>query len=275
MDIEQSIKQAINNDSMAMESVIRAIQDDVYYLALRMLANPDDAKEATQEILIKVLTKLETFKFQSQFKTWVYRVASNYLLSEKIILNKYPELSFDMYKADLESDLKEADDLEKRPDYLVLLNEMRTSCTMAMLLCLNPSHRMSYILGDIFEVSHQEGSEVLSTSQDNFRKMLSRARAKVIKFTTESCGLVSDTAPCHCHRKLKGAIDRQRINIAHIRLADSEVFSFDEVQARIRDTQKDLKTLALQNSVSHYKCPIVLGELIESIAAHILNMDHS
>jgi RNA polymerase sigma factor (sigma-70 family) len=88
MEIENLIKEAVNGNKTALEGVVASIQDNIYYLSLRMLANPDDAQDATQDILIRVITKLSSFRFDSKFNTWVYRVASNYLITEKKFLIK-------------------------------------------------------------------------------------------------------------------------------------------------------------------------------------------
>jgi len=92
MKIEFLVKRAIEGDKVALKGIIESIQDDVYYLALRMLANPEDAQDAAQEILIKVITNLSSFEFKSKFKTWVYRIAANYLISNKKLKIKSPRL---------------------------------------------------------------------------------------------------------------------------------------------------------------------------------------
>jgi len=273
MNIEKLVHQAIGGDKSALEGVIAAIQDGLYYLALRMLANPDDAKDATQEILIKIITKLSTFKFQSQFKTWTYRIASNYLISEKKILSKDLGLTFDIYKADLENDLHDPAELKHHPEYPIMLNELRISCTIAMLLCLNSSHRMAYILGDIYELEHQEASDILAITKDNFRKQLSRARKKVISFTANSCGLVSNCAKCSCEKKITGAINRQRVQPKNIRFANKNVEPYLEIKYIIRETQDDLRALTLQNSIARYKCPIKLGDMIESLVVEGISLE--
>ncbi|VAW55789.1 hypothetical protein MNBD_GAMMA07-1989 [hydrothermal vent metagenome] len=273
MNLEKLVNQAIDGDKSALEGVIAAVQDDLYYLALRMLANPDDARDATQEILIKIITKLSTFKFQSQFKTWAYRIASNYLISEKKILSKDPKLTFDIYKIDLESDLQDPSELKNLPEYPVMLNELRISCTIAMLLCLNSPHRMAYILGDIYELEHQEASEILAITKANFRKQLSRARKKVINFTANSCGLVNDCATCSCEKKLIGAISRQRVQSKHIRFANKNVEPYFEIKKIIRETQNNLRALTLQNSITRYKCPIKLGDMIESLVVEGVSLE--
>ena len=71
---ETRIEDAKNGDRAALEAVVRDVQDNVHRLAMRILVNPDDALEATQEILITVVTKLSTFEGRSAFKTWVYQI---------------------------------------------------------------------------------------------------------------------------------------------------------------------------------------------------------
>jgi RNA polymerase sigma factor (sigma-70 family) len=267
MDIKKLVIEATQGNKSALEGVVAAIQDKVYHLALRMLVNPENAMDATQEILVKIITNLSSFRFESQFNTWVYRVAANHLITEKKILNKDPGLTFDIYKEDLERDLQAPCDIQNDPSYLTLVNELRISCTMAMLLCLNPAHRMAYIIGDIFEIEHAEASKVLGISKDNFRKQLSRARTKVIEFTSESCGLVNTCAKCSCEKKITGAVNRKRVNVENIYFANETQHSYIEIKDLLADTQQDLKTLAAQKTISHYKCPIEFGALIESLVA--------
>jgi RNA polymerase sigma factor (sigma-70 family) len=265
MEIEELVKKAVKGSKIALEGVTTSIQDNIYYLSLRMLANPDNAKDATQEILIKVITNLASFRFDSQFNTWVYKIASNYLISERKFINREPSLTFDIYKMDLEQDLQEPAEVRNDPHYQILLNELRISCTMAMLLCLNPQHRMAYILGDIFELEHDEASNILSISKDNFRQTLSRARAKVFQFTNESCGLISSDSKCSCVKKLQGSIKRKRVDPDKIIFADKSEYNYMEVKEVLRETQQELKTLVLQNAITRYKCPDTLSEIIESL----------
>jgi len=265
--IEALVREAINGDKTALEGVISAIQDNVYYLALRMLVNPDYAMDATQDILIKVITSLSTFRFESQFNTWVYRIAVNHLISEKKIIDREQKLTFEIYKEDLESDLEKPNKLQDDPQYQILLNELRISCTMAMLLCLNQAHRMAYILGDILELEHAEASKILSISKENYRKQLSRARNKVINFTTESCGLVNDCAKCSCEKKLTGAVKRHRVNPDRLFFSSGNQFSYTKVKASLMETQHGLRTIALQNSINHFKSPNELGDIIEALVA--------
>ena len=77
MNVETLVQRAQRGDKAALADVVMAVQDSIYYLALRTLADQEQAKDATQEILIRVITKLSTFRFHSAFRTWVFRVATN------------------------------------------------------------------------------------------------------------------------------------------------------------------------------------------------------
>ena len=267
MEVEQLIKAAVNGSKSALEDLTIAIQDNIYYLSLRMLANPDDAKDATQDILIKVITNLSSFRFDSHFNTWVYRIASNYLISANKVTKRDLGLTFDLFKEDLEQDLQEPAGLQDTPDYQAQLNELRISCTMAMLLCLNLPHRMAYILGDILEMTHDEASTILSISKSNFRQQLSRARAKIVEFTNQSCGLINGCANCSCEKKLTGAINRQRVNPLKLSLEAESDSSYVKVKEDLSQTQQALKTLALQKSITPYKCPDELSNIIGLLVA--------
>lgn len=263
--VEYWISQAIDGNTHALERVVTAIQDDVYSLALRMLMHPEDARDATQEILIKIITKLSTFRGDCQFTTWVYRVASNHLLSQRRGKASQSELSFEQFQQDLESDLQDYDGEPGTPLYHAMLNELRVSCTMAMMLCLPSHHRMAYILGDILELDHQEASRTMNMAPDNFRKQLSRARASVVRFTRDACGLANACARCSCDRKLKGAVQRGRVQPGHVFFSQGTPDAHSDIQRRVNETTEALKAITLQRSVGRFKSPDSLGHEIQRL----------
>ena len=92
------IDRALSGDKRALESVVVEVKDLIYNLSLKMLLFPEDAEDATQEILVKMITHLSTFQRKSSFNTWVYSIASNYLISERS-KKRYQakRISFDAY----------------------------------------------------------------------------------------------------------------------------------------------------------------------------------
>ena len=157
--LEEIARNALDGDRDALDALVRALQGDIYGLALRMLWNREDAEDATQEILIRIVTHLSQFSFKSRLKTWAYRVAVNYVLDVKKSAIERLHLSFERFADDLDRGLeaRSAADTEQS----LLIEEVKVGCSMAMLQCLDRPHRAAYVLGEIMELSGPEAAEVL------------------------------------------------------------------------------------------------------------------
>lgn len=262
-DLDKLVGKAQNGDQSALEQVVRDIQDRVHHLSMRMLVNPEDASDATQEILIRIITRISTFEGKSSFTTWVYRVAVNYLLNAKKVLDRDLGLNFSMFRADLEDGL--VDESTPSPETSVLLNELRISCTMAMLLCLDEKHRAAYVLGDILELDHNEAAESLDISRENYRKRLSRARADVVAFTSQSCGLANPAAKCSCPRRLPAAMAMERVHPDRIVFATKDAPAYEEVAKQAEEMGEALRTLKLQRATPLFRSPKDFGAFVAQL----------
>ena len=172
------VARARSGDRRALEDLIQRHQGWMYNIALRMLYHPQDAEDATQEILVKVMTRLSSFEGRSSFRTWLYRIVVNHVLNMKRGRVEHASTEFASYGAALDAtpDLDLADSKEASAEIRILVTETMLSCTSGMLLCLDREQRLSYILGAIFEVSDTLAAEVLEISPENFRQRLARAR---------------------------------------------------------------------------------------------------
>ncbi|MEP3280015.1 MAG: RNA polymerase sigma factor [Stappiaceae bacterium] len=262
-DFVKVVEAAQQGDRRALEQVVLNSQDRIYGLARRMLVDPEDALEATQEVLILIVTKLSTFRGESTFSTWTYRIAVNYLVNAKKSRDRDRGLTFEMFKADLETGLQAEPELPA--DSAVLLNELRISCTMAMLLCLDTKHRVAYVLGDILEMEHAEAAVILDLSKSNYRQRLSRARAKVVEFTSQNCGLANDNARCRCDRRLATAKAAGRVTGERTEFLNKNSPAYASVVEKVRRVEGDLKTLTLQTATPNFRSPRELGSLIMQI----------
>src|SRR5215210_7595490 len=95
--LEDLGRRALDGDRDALDALVRALQGDIYRLAQRMLWNREDAEDATQDILVRVVTRLAQFDGRSWIKTWVYRIAVNYLLDVKKSSVERLHLSFERF----------------------------------------------------------------------------------------------------------------------------------------------------------------------------------
>jgi RNA polymerase sigma factor (sigma-70 family) len=210
-----------------------------------MLYHPQDAEDATQEVLIKALTRLSSFGGRSSFRTWLYRIVVNHVLNTKRGRLEPPTMSFSCYAHGLDrtADLDPPDQSSVPIDVRLLVEEARLSCTAGMLLCLDREQRLIYILGEIFEVTDGVGSELLDISRDNFRQTLARARRDLHNFMNERCGLVNRANPCRCATKTRGFIQAGYIDPNSLLFARDHVERVHEV---VRTSAEALTTLDAQ-----------------------------
>jgi RNA polymerase sigma factor (sigma-70 family) len=208
------VEQAKNGDRSALETLVLRHQAWIYNIAVRMVFQPQDAEEVTQEVLIKVITKLSTFKGESAFRTWLYRIAANHVLNMKRRSAETKVTTFADYGAAIEGtpDLDFPDPKSVPVEAPLLVEETKNSCTMGMLLCLDRKQRLIFTLGAIFGASDAVGADVLEMTADNFRQCLARARRDLHNFMNHQCGLVNRNNPCRCPKKTRGFIDAGHVD---------------------------------------------------------------
>jgi len=243
-DMTSLVARSRDGDRAAADALIHAIQPTIYKLAQRFLMDPADAEDATQDILLKIITRLGQFDGRSQFRTWAYAVASNHLRD----LKRRPteqSMSFDEFAEDLAEGLSESP--FKGPDATLMLEEVRIGCTLAMLQCLEREARLAYILGEILELDHQEAAEVLGSSTSAYRKRLSRARATVSAFVLGHCGLVNPNNPCRCSKRVLRAKELGRVDPERLTFSTSpnRAQQFPAVLTEIRQLKDNQRVAAL------------------------------
>jgi RNA polymerase sigma factor (sigma-70 family) len=212
-------RRAAEGDRAALSELVREIQNPMYRLALRFLGNPDDAQDACQEVLIRIVTRLGTFEGRSKFSTWAYTVAVRSLLRTRKRLTESSVRGAEQYAAALDAGLGDVDPTLEEVEYRLLSEEVRITCTYGMLLCLPRPQRAAYVLADVLGLSDGEGAEILGISREAFRQRVSRAR-RTLRFVIDNrCGLVDPANPCRCGRQIAsgeaaGIIDRARLPLA-------------------------------------------------------------
>ncbi len=219
------ISKAVAGDKMALQSILVSVEDMIYNLSLRMLGSPHDAEDASQEIMIKIITQLSTFRRESVFSTWVYRIATNYLINcKKSMFARHP-LSFEYYAEDVKAGfIPNTEDLKQSVDEDILAEELKLSCTNVMLQCLDPESRCIYVLGIMFRADSKVCGEVLGLTAEAYRQRLSRIRKTVAAFLTEYCGL-SKTGSCNCKKRVGYAIKSHRLNPKNLEYSELEKLS--------------------------------------------------
>ena len=236
------IKESIAGNKTSLDKLIKIHQDYIYNISLKLFLNPDDDLDATQEILIKVITSLKTFKGESQFRTWLYRIAFNYFLNApkskiELLLETSPaHFSGSLTDPEIEN-FTEAE-----------IEEVRILCSTAMLMCLNREQRLLYIIGDVFNIDHNLGAELFDLTPANYRVKLHRAKSDLLSFVSGKCGIINPENPCRCPKKTRVMIDKGFVDKNNLRfntdfsqrISEIVVTQKNEVSDKI---QLDLKAL--------------------------------
>jgi RNA polymerase sigma factor (sigma-70 family) len=225
------VAQARGGDRDALEALVRRHQPWIYNIAVRMLAHPQDAEDATQEVLIKALTRLSSFEGRSGFRTWLYRIVVNHVLNAKRGRREPAGLTLGCYGHGLDNtpDLDLPDQRDVPADVRLLVDEARIGCTSGMLLCLDREQRAIYVLGEIFGVTDTVGAELLTIGPDTFRQRLARARRDLHNFMNDKCGLVNPSNPCRCARKTRGFMQAGYVDPDNLLFARERIRQVSEV----------------------------------------------
>ncbi|WP_378737830.1 RNA polymerase sigma factor [Nocardia brasiliensis] len=205
------VARAVAGERDAISGVVRLLQDPLYRLALRMVWRPAEAEDATQEILLRVLGNLSTWRAEAKLLTWAYRIGVNYLLNlGRQTPQEAAQLSLDAFRDGLADGLAEAD--YRGPEATLLADEVRLSCSQAMLQCLARDERVAFVLGDVFELNSTDAAWILDITPAAYRKRLERTKKRLGSFLNSTCGLANPQAFCRCSRRVDQAVALGRVD---------------------------------------------------------------
>jgi len=178
------VARAQAGDESAFEALFHAHNRRVYYLCLRMIGNPADAEELTQETFLRVFRKIHTFRGESAFSTWLHRLAVNTVLMR--LRRKMPtEIPAD--------DTEEAEEFDRparefgAPDTVLLGVVDRVSLDKAIAE-LPHGYRRAFILHDVLGCEHHEIAEIEGCSIGNSKSQLHKARLRLRKLLSRGTG---------------------------------------------------------------------------------------
>jgi RNA polymerase sigma factor (sigma-70 family) len=228
-----------SEDPEALEALLGRHQAWVFNIALRMLYQQADAEDATQEILIKILKALPSFRGDSKFSTWLYRIAVNHLLNVKKARWAASDAvcSFEVAAAGLQRvpDFDPPDPATVPVPVELLVEEVKVSCTMGTLLCLDGRQRLVFILAVALGLSDEEGADIAEVTPANFRQILSRARQDLYEYLHGNCSLVEPGRACVCARKTRAYIQGGFVDPHKLRFAAGHLKRVRDIADRRAD----------------------------------------
>lgn len=188
-DEKKLISQSLNGDTKALGMLLDSVWDMVYRLSLKKLENTADAKDATQNIMLKIMMELASFMQLSSFATWVYRLANNYLVNLlKSESNKFVQYSDSLVPSGALCEDKHTDS-ETDFEHIDFIHESRVSCMEIFLQCLDTQSLVVYILSMGHKIDSITAGKILEISPEAYRQRLHRAKKKLSAFKETNCRL--------------------------------------------------------------------------------------
>jgi len=256
------IDQAVAGDKEALETVISSVQDLIFNLSLRMLGTFADAEDASHDIILKVITHLSSFRKESAFSTWVFRIAVNHLKDyKKHMFANYP-LSFEYYSDDIKNGkLQDIPDLSQNVEQAVLEEELKMACTNVLLQCLDTDSRCIFVLGTMFRTDSRIAGDLLDMTPEAYRQKLSRVRKKVADFLETYCGEYGK-GTCKCRDRVNYAIQNHRINPASLDYVSAGIIPEEKMQ-NVKEAMEEIDGLAAKFSFcKSYESPEHLKKFV-------------
>jgi RNA polymerase sigma-70 factor (ECF subfamily) len=189
---DELVRRAKDGDLAAFEELTTRHERQVYSLALRILQNPHDAEDVTQQAFLSALENLAGFREESSFATWLYRITTHAALK---VLRKRRGLD----TVSLEEATTPADDdgavahpefiadWRQSPEELVHRRETQRLLDDA-LAQLDEKHRVVFVLRDVEGLSVKETAAALGLSEANVKVRLLRARLQLREQLTRALG---------------------------------------------------------------------------------------
>ncbi len=257
------VDQATAGDKKALETLVAGVQDIVFNLSLRMLGTFADAEDATQDILLKMITHLSSFRGDSTFMTWVFSIAVNHLKNYKKHMFAHYPLSFEYYGDDIENGkIRDVPDLTQNVEKNILAEELKLSCTNVMLQCLDTESRCIFILGTMFKVDSRIAGDILDMTPEAYRQRLSRIRKKMADFLGQYCGEYG-SGRCKCKDRVNYAIQNHRINPLKLDYVSAQEISI-QTMLDVKSAMEDIDDLSQNFSFcKSYQSPERTKHLIQ------------
>ena len=273
--LETLAERAAGGDSGALSRLVDEVQHPVYRLALRFLGHPEDAKDASQEILVRLITNLGTFEGRSQFMTWAYTVAVRQLMRTRKRTIEASVKGAEAFAALLDQGMSDRDFTAEEAEYRLLCAEVRMSCTYGMLLCLSRPLRAAYILGDAMGMPDTVAAEICGISRAAQRQRLARARKTIREIIAQRCGLIDAANPCRCGRQVQnslalGVIDPDDLAFSEHPRAGDEPIEIDTIERAAEQLDVVLAMSEVYRSDPRFVAPGELWKRLQEACPDLL-----
>ncbi len=193
------IDRVLSGETDAFEPLVAENQKQVYHLALWMLENPEDASDAAQEVFLRAYRSLDSFRAESRFSVWLYRLTSNICID--MLRAQRRRQTFSLSVGEEEGEVQELEIPDRRfsPETALERAQLREAVRQG-LDKLALEYREVLVLREIQGLSYEEIGQVLGLETGTVKSRLFRGRQKLCKILLED-GNISGFPPSNIQEK--------------------------------------------------------------------------
>jgi RNA polymerase sigma factor, sigma-70 family len=189
----QIVRKVLQGDVNAFERLVTEYEKGVYAITLRMTGNAEDAADMTQETFIKAYNSLQSFRGDSKFSVWLYRIASNVCLDFLRSRNRKQTVSLSVEDDEGEESQLEIADESQSPE-LLLERGLTRDAVRRGLQALPSDYRQILLLREIQGLSYEEIADTLEIEVGTVKSRIFRARKRLCTFLIEDGNIPDFTA---------------------------------------------------------------------------------
>ena len=179
------IEKVLGGDANAFEELVLKYEKTVYNLALRMVGDRDDASDMTQEAFIKAYGSLSSFRGDSKFSVWIYRIATNVCLDFLRSKSRKQQVSLTVSDDDDEDAQLDIPDPSSAPEQQ-LIKKISMQSVQEGLKTLPDKQRQILVMRELGGMSYAEIGKALSLEEGTVKSRIFRARKRLCTFLLDS-----------------------------------------------------------------------------------------
>jgi len=221
------------------EALYRENYEKVYNLALGLTGNGEQAEEITQEAFFRALKSFNTFRHDSSFFTWIYRITLNVSSSYMKKKKSYPMQNLEKAVEKMGLQIEDIIDKnpESNPETSYLAKEVRYRCLHSLTECLSGEQRKIFCMAITLGLPQRTVAEILECSPGKVKTTLFRAKQKWFGYMNGRCNLMKKENPCNCEQWVRYFVENGLIS------ERMTAVKLKEVNSRVLQEVKTLKSL--------------------------------
>jgi RNA polymerase sigma-70 factor (ECF subfamily) len=196
----QLVEKAKQGDSMAFGSLVEPWRKPLFGYIYRMVTLRQDAEDLLQDVLVRVLEGIRTYRGEARFKSWLFGIATHVCLDHLRAKKRWRVEAQSIGEKEATADPQKVEGLTammRQPEFSFEIREHIAFCFSCIARTLPPEEQAALMLKEVLGFTAEEAAGILGVSEPVFRHRLSAGRARMIEDYDGLCALINKSGVCY------------------------------------------------------------------------------